>query len=335
MSARLARALVALVSSSLAVPALAHHGTASVGALAVEGPGSAIDTTSPMPLGQGTLFALVKSEFVPFQQRTGFTDQKEYSSFNTLAVGYGLRSWLSAFVFQPYNLKEQDGVGRNSGLGDTNLLVSVSLKWDEGLKLAPEKESLDELMDWHFGVWGSCTLPVGPTTHLDDNGQYFAPDMQTGFRGPSPGVGLSAMKQLSPDFTVLLEANYQHFFNQDYAQAGYHYQFGGEARLNGALPWRAYAGGTTRVDLVPEFSVLNLQRDKTDQGTAVLTPMQASGGTILYGALGARASFGAVSVSVIVKSAVAKSLNEEAQQQGSEGLERFRAALVVGYGMRP
>jgi hypothetical protein len=335
MIRRLPSSTVALLLLAAAPPALAHHGTASVGALGVEGPGSAIDTTSPMPLGQGTLFALVKSEYVPFQQRAGFTDQKASSSFNTVALGYGLRRWLSAFVFQPYNLKEQDGVGRNSGLGDTNLMLSASFKWDEGFKLAPEKESLDELVDWHFGVWGSCTLPVGPTTHVDGNGQYFAPDMQTGFRGPSPGVGLSALKQLSPGLTVLAEANYQHFFDQTYAQAGYRYQFGGEMRLNGALAWRSWATETTRVDLVPELSVLNLQRDRTDQGTGLLAPMQASGGTILYGALGARASFGAVSLSVTVKRAIVTSLNEGARQQGSEGLERFRGAVVLGYGMRP
>jgi hypothetical protein len=334
VSLHLARATAALLLATTALPARAHHGTASVGALGVEGPGSAIDTTSPIPLGQGTAFALVKSEYVPFQQRAGFTDPKQYSSFNTLAVGYGLRPWLSAFLFQPYNVKEQDGVGRNSGLGDTNLMLAASFKWDEGLRLAPEKESLDELADWHFSLWASCTVPVGPTDHRDDNGNFYAPDMQTGFNGPSPAIGLATMKQLAADYTLLLEVNYQHFFTQDYASAGYAYRFGGEARLNGALAWRAYRAGTTRVDLVPELSVLKLQRDRTDEGTGVLAPMQASGGTILYGALGARATFGSLTLGVIVKSAIARRLNEESQQQGSEGLERFRAALVLGYAMR-
>ena len=52
---------------------------------------------------QGTLFVLLKSERASFRQRDGFTDQKSYSSFNTLALGYGVTPWLSAFVFQPYN----------------------------------------------------------------------------------------------------------------------------------------------------------------------------------------------------------------------------------------
>lgn len=333
MTLRPARAAAAILCAA-AWPARAHHGTASVGALGVEGPGAAIDTTSALPLGQGTAFALVKSEYVPFQRRPGFTDQKQYSSFNTLAVGYGIRPWLSAFLFQPYNWKSQDGIGTNSGLGDTNLMVSVGVKWDEGLRLVPERESLDELADWHFSLWASCTAPVGPTTHRDDAGAAFAPDMQTGFHGPSPGVGLAALKLLSSDLTVLVEASYQHFFRQGYAPAGYHYQFGGETRLNGALAWRSYAAGATRIDLVPELSVLDLQRDRTDQGTGVVSAMQASGGTVLYGALGARATRGALSLGVVVKRAIARSLNEAADQQGAEGLEHFRAALVLGYGSR-
>jgi hypothetical protein len=329
-----ARIAMAILLAAAAAPALAHHGTAAVSFIGAEGPGAALDTTSPLPLGQGTIFALVKSEYAAFQQRGGFTDQKRYSTFNTLAVGYGIRPWLSAFVFQPYNWKSQDGVGTNSGLGDTNLMLSASFKWDEGLKLAPEKESLDELADWHFGVWAAVSLPTGPTTHRDDAGDFYAPDMQTGFKGPSPAVGFVVMKQLSTDFTMLLEATYQHFFEQKYASAGYSYKFGGETRVNGALAWRAWASGSSRIDVVPELSVLNLQRDQTDEGTGVLTAMQASGGTVLYGQLGARATFGSLSLGLGVKRAVARSLNEAAGQQGSEGLESLRVAVVLGYATR-
>ncbi len=329
MTAHLARPLAALLLSALASPALAHHGTAAVGAIGAEGPGAALDTTCALPLGQGTLFGLVKTEYAAFTQRPGFTDQKRYSSFNTLAVGYGITPWLSAFVFQPYNLKAQDGVGTNRGLGDTNLMLSAGLKWDEGLRLVPEKESLDELEDWHFGLWAACSLPVGPTGHRDDNGDFYAPDMQTGFNGPSPSLGLTVLKQLSADLTLLLEANHQAFFEQTYPGPGITYQFGAETRGNAALAWRAWADGRTRVDLVPELSVLDLQRDKED-GVA----LQASGGTILYGQLGARATLGSLSIGASVKRAVAKSLNEAADQQGSEGLEAFRAALVVGWSTR-
>ncbi len=332
MSRRLARLaaghtlLAALLASA---PAQAHHGTAAVGAIGAEGPGAALDTTSPLPLGQGTAFALLKSEYAGFRQRPGFTDQKRYSSFNTLAAGYGLTPWLSAFVFQPYSWKSQAGVGTNAGLGDTNLMLAAGLKWDEGLRLVPERESLDELEDWHFGAWAACSLPVGPTTHRDGAGDHYAPDMQTGFNGPSPSGGLTVLKQLSTGLTLLGEVSYQAFFDQTYSQAGYRYQFGAETRVNAALPWRAWASGSDRLDLVPELSVLDLQRDRED-GVA----LQASGGTILYGQLGVRWTVGPVSLGASIKRAVAKRLHEAADQQGAEGLESFRAALVLGWSTR-
>jgi hypothetical protein len=331
MIARLARTAAALLLAAAAPAALAHHGTAAVSAIGAEGPGAALDTTSPLPLGKGTLFALVKSEYADFQQRpAGWPDpQKQYASFNTLAVGYGITPWLSAFAFQPYNWKSVDPGGTNSGLGDTNLMLSASFKWDEGLKLAPEKESLDELADWHFGAWASVSMPLGPTDHRDDAGEFYAPDLQSGFNGPSPAVGLVAMKQLSTDFTVLVEATYQAFFEQTYPGPGLTYQFGAETRANAALAWRAWASADGRIDLAPELSVLNLRRDRED-GVA----LQASGGTILYGQLGARVTLGSLSIGASVKRALAKSLNEAVQQQGSEGLESFRAALVLGWSTR-
>jgi hypothetical protein len=334
MIARLDRLAAALLVAALAAPALAHHGTAAVSAIGTEGPGAALETTSPLPLGQGTGLVLVKTEYVPFQQRSGFTDQKQSSSFNTVAVGFGVRPWLSAFVFQPYNWKSQDGVGTNSGLGDTNLMLAASFKWDEGLKLAPEKESLDELADWHFAVWAATSLPSGPTDHRDDDGELYAPDMQTGFNGPSPAVGLAAMKQLGADFTLLLEANYQHFFERRYAEADLRYRFGAESRLNGALVYRAFSTGSKRVDVVPELALLNLQRDRSGAETGSMEALRASGGTILYGQLGARATLGSFSLGLSVKRAVAKALNEGSEQQGSEGLEEYRAALTLGYSTR-
>jgi hypothetical protein len=213
-------------------------------------------------------------------------------------------------------------------------MLAGSFKWDEGLKLVPEKESLDELADWHFSVWAAASLPIGPTTHRDDTGDLYDPDMQTGFNGVSPALGVAAMKQLGPDFTALVDASYQHFFEQSYPEAGLSYRFGGETRLNGALVWRAWASGSRRIDLVPELSFLNIQRDRSDEETGTLEALEASGGTILYGQLGARATVGSLSLALGVKRAVAKSLNEEADQQGSEGLEEYRASLTLGYSTR-
>lgn len=317
----------------LAGPARAHHGIAAISVTGPEGPGAAIETTSPLPLPEGMLFTMAKTEYVPYQRFASVEpNNKSYSSFNMLALGYGVRPWLSVYVFQPFNVKEQDGVGRNAGAGDTTLMLSFAFKWDDGLQLVPEKESLDDLMDWHFSLWASSTLPVGPTTARDDQGIHFAPDMQTGFGAPSPAVGAGVMRQFTRDLTWLAEANYQHFFAHTYPFT--RYQFGGETRLNTAAVYRCCGTGRFRLDVSGELNGLLLQRDRERNDAGVLEQLRASGGAILYAAAGVRAYYGRITVGLGVKRAALKSLNEGADQQGSEGLEKFRAALTFSYSTR-
>lgn len=316
------------------LPAHAHHGVASVGFSDPEGPGVGLETTAALTLPRRLGFAMAKSEFVSFQSRddrVAFPAQKTISWFNLAALGFGVTPWLSAYVFQPYNFKSMDGgYGGNAGLGDTNLMLSFGWKWDEGLRLIPQKESLDELRDWHFLLWAACTLPVGPTEGRGDNGEYFPPDTQTGFGAPSPAVGLAVLKQLSTDFTGLAEINYQYFFAHDYSFT--RYQFGAETRVNAALVYRAYAKRRVRIDLVAELVGLSLQRDREDEdlaGPAAMTSLRASGGNILYGSLGLRAYLGRIALGLGVKRALRKRLNEGSEQQGSEGLENVRVSFAL------
>jgi hypothetical protein len=322
--------LVAVIALVAAVPARAHHGVAAVGVAGPEGPGAALETTSPMPLPRGTLFTMAKSEYVPFRRfEHAEPENKTYSLFSTLGIGYGVTPWLTAYVFQPLNVKAQDGIGTNHGVGDTNVMLALGVKYDEGLKFVPEKESLDELMDWHFSVWGSSTLPVGPTTRRDRNGDYFEPDMQTGFGEPSPAVGVTVLKQATERLTWLAEASYQHFFAHTYPFT--RYKFGGETRLNTAAAYEVYGNGRFRTDLTAELNGLHLQRDRERNDTGAMEQLHASGGAILYAAAGVRVNYGALSMSLGVKRAALKDLNEEAEQQGSEGLEKFRAALTLSW----
>jgi hypothetical protein len=136
---------------------------------------------------------------VPYQQFvTAEPNNKTFASFNTLVLGYGVAPWLSLYVFQPIEVKAQDAVGTNVGLGDMNVMAAVALKWHEVLRLVPERETVDDLMDRHFSLWASCTIPVGPTAAKDDSGAYYEPEMQTGFGAPSPAVGVAVMKQITP-----------------------------------------------------------------------------------------------------------------------------------------
>jgi hypothetical protein len=318
----------------ISLPARAHHGVAAVGFSDPEGPGVGIDTTAALTLPRQLGFAMIKSEMVSFSSRadrTAFPEQKTMAWFNTAALGLGIAPWLSAYVFQPYNVKSVDGgIGRNAGLGDTNLMVSFGWKWDEGLRLIPQKESLDELRDWHFLLWSSYSLPLGPIEHTDDQGQPFAPDMQTGFGKPSVAVGLATLKQLSTDFTVLAEGNYQRFFQYTYRFNRYH--FGAETRVGGALAYRAYGRRNIRMDVTAELVGLHLARDREDpdrDGPEPMSALSASGGNILYGSVGLRAYLGRIAMALGIKRAVLKRLNEESAQQGSEGLETFRLALAL------
>jgi hypothetical protein len=326
--------LLAAAALAAAAPARAHHGVAALGAAGPEGPGAALETTSPFPLAQGSLLVLARSELVPWRP-FAFADpeNKTWSSYSTLVLGYGVAPWLSAYVLQPFNAKAQDVVGTNAGAGDTALLLSLACKWDEGLRLVPQRESLDELEDWHFSAWASATIPDGPTTHRDDQGDYYEPEMQTGFGAPSSTVGLAAGKQVAERATWLADASWQHFFPHTYPFT--RYQFGDEVRANTAAVFRAYARGTLRVDLAAELNGLWVRRDREADASGALAPVEASGGAILYVGIGARLTAGALSAALGLRTPVARALNESSLQQGSEGLEIVRATLTIGWTARP
>jgi hypothetical protein len=332
--------VAALLSLAVALPARAHHGVASVAFAGPEGPGAAHETTSALPLPQGTVFAMAKSEYVRFRSFSfAAPENKAYSSFSTLGVGYGVTPWLSAFVFQPFGVKAQDTLGRDAGLGDPSVMLAVAFKWDEGLRLVPEKESLDELLDWHFSAWIASTLPLGATGVRDDLGAAFAPDMQPGFGAPSPSAGVAVLKQVATDLTVLAEASHQRFFAHTYdlprgeqdQAARTRYRFGAETRVNGAVVWRAWAGERMRLDLAGELNGLHLQRDRERNADGAMEPLRASGGAILYAGAGARLSVGAFGAALGIRRAALTDLNERGDQQGSEGLEAFRAALTLSW----
>jgi len=326
--ARAARALGLATALAVAFPAPAHHGGVGFGVAGPEGPGAAIETSSPLPLPQGTLFLMLKSEYAPFRQLDfAEPENKVYSLFETLAVGYGVAPWLGVYLFQPYSVKSQDGVGTNAGYGDPGLFLSFAFKYDEGFRLVPEKESLDELADWHFSAFTFVTVPMGPTTSADPAGAFYAPDMQTGFGSPSLQVGVAAAKQLSADLTWLADASCQYFFPHTYPFT--RYRFGAETRANTAVAWRVVASPGFRLDLAGEVSLLDLQRDQERSAQGAMEPLRASGGTVLYGGLGVRAYMGRLSAALAARTSFARWLNEGADQQGSEGLEWVRIALTL------
>lgn len=325
-SARLAAA--AALALVLPAPARAHHGVATMSVAGAEGPGAGLEIASALPLGERTLSGTLKTEYVPYERfASAGSTNKDFSLFGMAAVGYGIRPWLSLYLFQPVNVKSQDGIGRNAGAGDPTVLLALAFKYDAGLRLVPEKESLDDLLDWHFATWAASTVPLGSTGHVDRNGAPFEPAMQLGFGSPSVTLGVAALKQVGPDVTWLADASWHHFFPHSYRFT--RYQFGAEARLEGAVAWRVSGRSALRVDAVGELDGLWLQRDRERNGAGAMAPAPATGGAVLYGGLGLRASFGRFSATIGVRRAALRSLNEQALQQGSEGLEKLRAAVSI------
>jgi hypothetical protein len=211
--------------------------------------------------------------------------------------------------------------------------VNFAFKYDEGFRLVPERESLDELADWHFSAFGYVTVPMGPTISVNHSQEWYAPEMQTGFGSPSFQLGLAAAKQLSADFTWLADASWQYFLPHTYPFT--RYQFGAEARVNTAVAWRAIASQGFRFDLASEVNFLHIQRDAESMDGGPLEPLQASGGNILYAGLGLRAYLGRFSAALAARTSFARWLNEQAAQQGSEGLEWVRVALTLSYVVPP
>lgn len=315
----------------LAIPGIAHahHGVAAVGIASLEGPGAGLETTSPLTLPQNSLYLMFKEEHVSFQ-KFQFAEpyNKNTFDFYTLTVGYGITRYLSAYVFQPYSVKTQDSLGTASGFADMNLMLSLGFKYDNGLLLIPEKETLDDLMDWHFSLSMASTIPVGNSARKDKSGNYFSPDMQNSFGSSSLSLSLAAMKQFNDDLTWLIEVSYHYFFEHKYPWI--RFQFGGEARLATSIVYRLVTKGNLRLDVIGEASVLSIQRDRSNESGS-MKDEHASGGTIFYATAGLRLFYDRLSLGIGIKKAVQHSLSEVNEQQGVEGLENYRLFAVLGF----
>ncbi len=198
-----------------------------------------------------------------------------------------------------------------------------------------QKESLDDLMDWHFTLYGGMSLPTGNPNRYDrakDPKGDFEPDMTTGFGKPSLTLGFTATKQILsyPRFTFVFDTNYTKFFENTYNYrkdgSKKKYKFGDEFRLNTAVAYRLYKSEEKkfRADALLEANFQYNGRDEEDK-----VKLEDSGGNILYGTVGTRLYYKSLSLGVGVKVPVWKKLNREQEQQGSEGKERYRLILTL------
>ena len=323
-----------LILMSMNSKALAHHG----GVSAAFGPGAPVETSSPMTLKKGGFLIYEKVEVVPFK-KFAFAEPENidrYTFTNTL-FGYGLRNDLSLYVSLPYAIKEQDTLGKSSGVGDPTIILQYGFKYGEreGFK---GWYSFDEddvagkeytQSDWKFGLQASMTIPAGNIHNKDNSGATFPMGLQTGFGVPTYNFTAIVSKLVVPHLTLSMDTQFLTFSFAPGPDSG---KPGNEWRLNGALLYEIMenqGGFLSRMDIIGETNFLYLTEDLDENRAKILN----TGGSILYLSPGLRLSFyDRASLGVLVKFPTVKNLNNEDQQQGAEGLEKYRAIATFSIG---
>lgn len=313
------------VLCGVSLPSFAHHGVAGVGAAALEGPGAPIESGSSAVLPQGKTLLYAKLDHAKFKTYDSdpTAPEGDQSQFWMVGIGHGFTPWFSAYLFAPYNVKKDEPGGLDSkGWADLSVMGQIGFKYDNGLTLVPANESLDDMEDWHFTIFGGGTLPTGDANHRLSDGSI-DPGKSLGFGKPSYSLGVTATKQLSRDLTFNLEASIIRFQEYTYDD-GNKVKFGSEDRLNGSLAWRLHTNPDSRmrVDGVLEAQYLALGRDIENGDGA-----EATGGRIIYLLPGIRIYKGSTSFAIGLKKPVWTRLNENDLQQGAEGKEKYRLII--------
>jgi len=314
-----------ILLAGAAHPAWAHHGVAGLGAAGLLGPGAPVEAATSATLPAGKVLTYLKLDHARYKtfDPDPANPESDYANFWLAGLGYGFKPWLSAYMFLPYHSKvDEPGGYDTNGFADVSLFGQIGFKYDEGLRLIPENESLDEMEDWHFTVFGGFTLPTGNANLRDANGEI-DPGKSTGFGSPSYSIGLTATREFTQRLTFDQELSYIGFTENTYDD-GNSTKFGQEIRANSALIYRAYTNmeRRLRLDLALEVHYLHLGRDQTNG-----VDERATGGDILYGLPGVRLYWRALSLGIGYKAPIWKDLNEQDEQQGGEGTEAYRIIL--------
>jgi hypothetical protein len=288
----------------------------------LQGPGAPIESATSATLPAGQTLAYLKLDHARYDtfDPDPANPESDYANYWMAGLGYGFTPWFSGYVFLPYHSKVDEPGGFDThGFADMAIMGQLGFKYDGGWQLIPENESLDDLEDWHFTLFGGLTLPTGDANLRDDEGNI-DPGKSTGFGRPSWSLGLSATRMLSQRWTFNQELSTIGFLEYEYDD-GNRTRFGQEMRANSALIYRAYTDPERklRLDLAFEAQYLHLGRDRSNG-----VDETATGGDMIYALPGARVYWDNVSLAFGVKLPVWTRLNEEDEQQGGEGTEDYR-----------
>ncbi len=302
--------------------ASAHHGVAGLGAVGLRGPGAPIEAATSATLPAARSLAYLKLDHARYETYDADpgNPESDYANYWMLGLGHGFTPWLSVYAFLPYHDKRDEPGGFNTrDFADVSLFAQIGFKYDRGWMLNPASESLDDMEDWHFTVFGGLTLPTGDANLRDSNGDI-DPGKSTGFGKSSWSLGLTATRLLSERWTFNQEVSTILFQEYTYDD-GNSTRFGTETRVNSALVYRAQVDEARkfRMDLALEVQYLKLGRDSTNG-----IDETATGGQMIYLLPGVRFYWDNISSAVGIKTPVWTDLNEEDQQQGGEGTEDYR-----------
>ncbi len=317
--------VVALLFLPLA--ASAHHGGISLAL----GPGSPIETNSPLTLPQGGFVLSWRLEQVEWKKRN-FAEptNKDSFTFYNLGLSYGITPYLTGSLFVPYNIKRQDALGTIRGMGDLKFLFNLGFNYDpsiKGIRLNTAQDTaitLEGAKKTYLSLFGGFTLPTGK--NRKELGGDIDPGMQPGFGSPTYTLGFAATRQLTGPLTLAADTSYEIFTRKD------GFKFGNEWRANLAGIYELYGKPealVSKIDGILELNLLNIARDEEGR-----EKQRATGGTILYLSPGLRFSFSKPlngSLGLMLKFPTLKDLNEKREQQGAEGLEKVRAIVTLSF----
>jgi hypothetical protein len=308
-----------------AFPVQAHHGVGTIGAAGLEGPGAPVETSISTTLPYRHFFAYTKLDYAQFELLTPERDDEgRFNAFWMFGLGYGFTSWLSGYIFIPFSSKVlEDNSFNTTGFTDISLFAQLGFKWDQGLRWIPKTESLDDLEDWHFTVYGAATLPTGDANIADSNGNI-DPGMSLGFGKPSYLAGTNGTKMLTSHSTLIVDLSGIWFLEYTYDD-GNSAQFGTEYRVNLAWAQRLLTNLEKRLrfDGILEANYLSLGRDRGNGEEELGT-----GGQILYLQPGVRFYAKNFTAALGIKFPAWTELNEEDLQQGAEGTEDYRIQVT-------
>lgn len=318
--------LIAIIALLLApASAFAHHG----GVTLAFGPGSPIETNSPITLPEGGFVAGLRAEQVEWKKVHNPEDKSAFTFMNA-NFSYGFTPAFMGTFIVPYYVKRTEGNGTNEGLADMKLQFTYGFHYDQegGFSRNTEKDSAMSMEAQKNRTWlaisAMASVPNGDHNKKLKDGSI-DPGMQTGFGSPSYTFGITAARAFGP-LTLNTELSADIFTERE------NFQFGSEWRGNLAGVYELYGNTNSfvsKIDGILELNYLHLDRDR-ENGVG----LEGTGGDILYLSPGVRFSLPALqnaNLGIMVKLPVAKSLNEENLQQGAEGLEKYRLITSLSF----